>query len=190
MRKGFVGLLSLLLAVTVIGIGAYYYMGRQAETASQILPTVKPLEEQKPLVGGDTDIHGCIGSAGYTWCEGKQKCLRQWEEPCSDGTPVPTADETQTIIAAIRQALIAKHGPDAGKLTITVSKIIGTYAQGGASAPGGGAMWFAVKENGTWKLIWDGNGVILCTDISAYPELPKAMISECYDEAAKKPRIR
>ncbi len=35
----------------------------------------------KPI-GGDTDEHGCIGSAGYMWCEAKQKCLRTWEEPC------------------------------------------------------------------------------------------------------------
>ncbi len=35
-----------------------------------------------PLVGGDRDAHGCIGSAGYTWCEAKQKCLRIWEEKC------------------------------------------------------------------------------------------------------------
>jgi len=36
----------------------------------------------KPLLGGDADEHGCIGSAGYTWCEEKQKCLRTWEEAC------------------------------------------------------------------------------------------------------------
>ncbi len=34
------------------------------------------------VVGGDRDEHGCIGSAGYSWCEAKQKCLRVWEEEC------------------------------------------------------------------------------------------------------------
>ena len=34
------------------------------------------------MVGNDKDAHGCIPSAGYTWCEAKQKCLRVWEEPC------------------------------------------------------------------------------------------------------------
>lgn len=34
------------------------------------------------IVGNDKDAHGCIPSAGYTWCESKQKCLRVWEEPC------------------------------------------------------------------------------------------------------------
>jgi len=34
-------------------------------------------------VGNDSDAHGCIGSAGYTWCEEKQKCIRLWEENCT-----------------------------------------------------------------------------------------------------------
>jgi hypothetical protein len=38
---------------------------------------------QDIIVGNDTDAHGCIGSAGYSWCEAKQKCLRVWEEPCN-----------------------------------------------------------------------------------------------------------
>lgn len=47
-----------------------------------------------PIVGGDSDIHGCKGSAGYSWCETKQKCLRIWEEPC-DTTTDTTADPTR-----------------------------------------------------------------------------------------------
>ncbi len=35
-----------------------------------------------PLLGGDRDAHGCIGSVGYSWCQMKQKCLRPWEEGC------------------------------------------------------------------------------------------------------------
>jgi hypothetical protein len=56
----------------------------------------------KQLVGNDRDEHGCIPSAGYTWCEEKQKCLREWEEACvsdeiyacsqdSDCIPMPYA---------------------------------------------------------------------------------------------------
>ncbi|RQR48375.1 hypothetical protein DIE21_23680 [Burkholderia sp. Bp9140] len=32
-----------------------------------------------PMVGGDRDAHGCIGSAGYAWCERTQQCERPWE---------------------------------------------------------------------------------------------------------------
>ena len=37
-----------------------------------------------PLIGGDSDAHGCVASAGYTWCEPLNKCLRSWESACVD----------------------------------------------------------------------------------------------------------
>ncbi|WP_244122372.1 hypothetical protein [Burkholderia latens] len=30
-------------------------------------------------VGSDRDAHGCIGSAGYSWCQATQRCERPWE---------------------------------------------------------------------------------------------------------------
>ncbi|MFH1248927.1 MAG: hypothetical protein V1660_02140 [archaeon] len=33
-------------------------------------------------IGGDKDSHGCLIGAGYSWCDEKQKCIRQFEEPC------------------------------------------------------------------------------------------------------------
>lgn len=36
-------------------------------------------EHQPMIVGGDRDAHGCIGSAGYAWCESTQQCERPWE---------------------------------------------------------------------------------------------------------------
>lgn len=48
--------------------------------------------EELHLIGGDKDEHGCLGPAGYTWCEEKQKCLRVWEEACE------TENTTKTTI--------------------------------------------------------------------------------------------
>jgi hypothetical protein len=31
------------------------------------------------IAGADRDAHGCIGSAGYSWCEYTQRCERPWE---------------------------------------------------------------------------------------------------------------
>jgi hypothetical protein len=72
------------------------YQGECNETAPARMPPINPemcadgscpkepiaLEPEGQLVGNDRDVHGCIGSAGYSWCELKQKCLRIWEEPC------------------------------------------------------------------------------------------------------------
>lgn len=43
---------------------------------------VESEKNQEILVGGERDEHGCLGTAGYRWCESKQKCMRFWEEEC------------------------------------------------------------------------------------------------------------
>ncbi len=47
------------------------------------------------VVGGDRDEHGCIGSAGYSWCANKNKCLRTWEESCD--TPIACTMQYQPV---------------------------------------------------------------------------------------------
>jgi hypothetical protein len=56
----------------------------------------RPQSSNNNLVGGDKDEHGCIGSAGYSWCEAKQKCLRVFEEFC--------ADQVVDLVDEIKQA--------------------------------------------------------------------------------------
>lgn len=31
------------------------------------------------VIGGDTDEHGCLGPAGYSWNESEKECVRNWE---------------------------------------------------------------------------------------------------------------
>jgi len=80
------------------------------EPEPEPIPVEPPIEEETPIVGGDEDEHGCIGSAGYTWCEEKQKCLREWEEPCEVAAvePEPTKNKAwiPILIAIIVIALI------------------------------------------------------------------------------------
>ena len=38
-----------------------------------------PDPTQSGLTGADRDEHGCIGSAGYKWCERSNQCERPWE---------------------------------------------------------------------------------------------------------------
>jgi len=70
--------------------------GKKSETAPSknnndsimVVDTVKT-----PIVGADSDSHGCKTSAGFTWSELKQKCIRVFE----DGTKLsPYNPENQT----------------------------------------------------------------------------------------------
>ena len=76
----------IIIAVAVVAFGGVF--GYQYLIQQKGEPTI--IESNQPIVGNDRDAHGCIGSAGYTWCEAKQKCLRTWEEPCQ----TPQADAT------------------------------------------------------------------------------------------------
>jgi hypothetical protein len=101
-------------------------------------------------------------------------------------SPSPVVDESVNLVNAVKVALIAKHGPDAASLNVTVSKIEGDYASGAATAQAGGGMWYATKVNGNWNLVWDGNGQINCSDITPYPSFPSDLIPECWDTTTQK----
>jgi len=38
----------------------------------------------EPLLGGARDDNNCLISAGYSWCESSNSCIRSWETPCKD----------------------------------------------------------------------------------------------------------
>lgn len=52
--------------------------GLAACAASAPPATSASTHKTQPL-GADRDAHGCIGSAGYAWCEGTGTCERPWE---------------------------------------------------------------------------------------------------------------
>ncbi|WP_326984157.1 hypothetical protein VUJ46_06340 [Chryseobacterium sp. MYb264] len=37
-------------------------------------------QKKAPVVGGDRDVHGCIGSAGYTYSQLRNDCVRVFEQ--------------------------------------------------------------------------------------------------------------
>jgi len=102
-QKGIATLIGLLMVIVItvvlfgIVLGYQGYSESQinsakdaadaARNASQVAQNaIDAANNVQNLVGGDKDSHGCIGSAGYTWCELKQKCLRTWEEKCEDSS--------------------------------------------------------------------------------------------------------
>lgn len=40
------------------------------------------VSSSQPLVG-TPDANGCYPSAGYIWCDAKQRCIRPFEEDCA-----------------------------------------------------------------------------------------------------------
>lgn len=52
--------------------------------------------------GGDTDIHGCKASAGYTWCPSKQKCLHTWKENCPKQSALYAQNAVEKFLACLQ----------------------------------------------------------------------------------------
>lgn len=55
--------------------------------------------DAQQIVGGEKDEHGCIPSAGYTWSEVKQNCLRVFEEGYRLN-PVDTLSEDKVAVGS------------------------------------------------------------------------------------------
>ena len=100
-------------------------------------------------------------------------------------SPTAPVDESSTLKSVIGTYIAQKSGGDASALSITVSKVEGNYARGMASEETSGGMWFAAKVGGAWKLVWDGNGIIQCADLTSYPDFPSSLIPECFDAATQ-----
>lgn len=86
---------------------------------------------ESPILGGDRDAHGCIGSAGYSWSALKQECVQPWNaadlklnDPANDTLAVYvilSADKAQaeifaadvpdnTILEAVKGGYASKDG--------------------------------------------------------------------------------
>ncbi|MCX6731105.1 MAG: hypothetical protein NTZ55_04605 [Candidatus Roizmanbacteria bacterium] len=138
-------------------------------------PSLATSEGKQQLIGGDKDVHGCLGPAGYSWCEVKQKCLRVWEEKC-EASKISDAD-------LIKQALFTKNNwASTLEVDLSVAQNDGVYAGGTVSEKqGGGGYFYAKKVASEWKIVADGNGMIMCETLKEYADFPKSMIPSCYN---------
>ena len=121
------------------------------------------------VVGADRDTHGCIGSAGYSWCESKNKCLRVWEEACLENV----SQEIQSLLAK-------KYNKPIGEVKITISKQDGNFVGGsvvfGQGGSGEGGIFLARKVGNIWEVVFDGNGSIDCIKIRQTYNFPDSIL--------------
>ena len=91
--------------------------------------------QQGQIVGNDKDAHGCIPSAGYSWCEALQQCIRPWETNC-------TAPAEETPASGVECTTVADCGLGAA------SCVNGKCSQYDANGcvPDGGYSWCEAKQ--------------------------------------------
>lgn len=141
---------SIVTVIVVLILCAVVFVINQEYTSTKS-------DVQVSVVGGDRDEHGCIGSAGYSWCEPKSKCIRIWEETCY---PSPEQE--------IQNFLAKKYDKSFDEVEIIVSKQTENHASGSVSlgqGPGEGGLFLARKDGNTWEVVFDGNGDIDCVQM-------------------------
>lgn len=155
-----------IILLIIIGLGATSYFFYKYINVPEIIPSPRPSEN---LVGADRDEHGCIGSAGYTWCEVKNKCLRSWEESCSE-----------SIDKEIQSVLAKKYNKSIDEVKITIGKQVGNFASGsvmfGEGGIGEGGIFLATKIGNEWSVVFDGNGNVDCTKMRQEYDFPDEIL--------------
>lgn len=67
-----------------------------------------------PMVGGDRDAHGCIGSAGYVWSAPMGQCIRTWEHYDMKITPPNTGNaKLDTFLQKRSDRVVSRFRRDA-----------------------------------------------------------------------------
>jgi hypothetical protein len=77
-----------------------------SETPKKEVVSDNTTQPQPPLVGGDRDAHGCIGSAGYQWSELRQECIRLFEKGIRLDAKAQNLDKTLSAF------IVFKSGDD------------------------------------------------------------------------------
>lgn len=86
---------------------------------------------------------------------------------------------------AIKKLFAEKYDKEISEVTIYIGQETGDYISGGVEFQPGSSedlyKFLAAKVNDSWKLVYDGQGVISCLTIKSY-KFPLNMVFECFDE--------
>ncbi|HCC22135.1 hypothetical protein A2480_00820 [Candidatus Uhrbacteria bacterium RIFOXYC2_FULL_47_19] len=112
------------------------------------------------IVGNDRDVHGCIGSAGYSWCEAKNKCLRPWEEKCETADAPSGNVFTEAEAKTIAEKSCIKGGEALGPGTYNENfKTWWFDANLNATRPGCNPACVVSEETKTAEINWRCTGL-------------------------------
>lgn len=109
---------------------------------------------QSPRLGADRDEHGCIGSAGYVWCEVQKDCIRLFEK----GIRTEAVDDSNISAFIV-------FSPDSTRAELFFSNGQPNEILERRSLPSGGYAWNVEDddtknvrfEKGLWTISQRGN---------------------------------
>lgn len=125
-----------------------------------------------------TDTEG--GQTGFCVFEDNSEC-EEWSYFRNECQP---QSEVEDISAEVKQLFIQKYNKNQDEVIVTVSQQTADYARGGVKfgidGIGEGGIFLAAKVDDKWQLVFDGNGMISCSQLEGY-DFPETMITDCFD---------
>jgi len=115
---------------------------------------------------------------------GEYECelLRDYEfsEDMILGCKEPVIEFTVADAQGIQKAFADKYQKNIENITIKVDKYTAMHARGIVQFSDGSkeGLFLAVKEDGKWNLVFDGNGMYQCEIVESY-DFPEDMIMDC-----------
>lgn len=105
-------------------------------------PINSTLNNTHPIIGNDSDIHGCKASAGYSWCEVSQKCIRPWEENCTIVSNITNFDDCVAAGYSILESNPAQcRTPDGHVFFQVINQSGPEYVMNQTICESGGGHW-------------------------------------------------
>ncbi len=87
--------------------------------------------------------------------------------------------EPVNLMPALKGAFAYKYGINANDVSITVLDSTATHTRGTVIMNGGNSrMFLAARGNGSYTIVYDGNGPILCSVVAPY-DFPAYMANDC-----------
>ena len=104
------------------------------------------------------------------------------DSPSTSEPSVPEESD-ESVIETLKLLFAQKYEKRIDDIFVTISKREGDYLVGSVKFAGedAGAHVLAAKVNGSWKIIFDGNGMWTC-DIVDVVDFPSTLVPECLDE--------
>lgn len=154
MNRALVAIISIIVTALVAGGGVYLYFNNRYLNDKNNLQS--QLNEASKKV---TDLQDQIKSLS-----------------ASTSTTSTTTSNPESSTTSENSALLSVCQNKYPETTCTVSKIEGNYATGGTSSSGGGAIWYAQKQSGSWSIVTASQDAPSCSLTSTFP---KSIVPEC-----------
>jgi len=175
--------LIVIFVVVAALIGGAYWFGKNSMQNSAFVDVREVSDDETGE--GKEDASGEEDLTEESSAPAEESSVSSSAAADSSSTSAPSVPEEsdESVIETLKLLFAQKYEKRIDDIFVTISKREGDYLVGSVKFAGedAGAHVLAAKVNGSWKIIFDGNGMWTC-DIVDVVDFPSTLVPECLDE--------